>query len=416
MELLEGESLGGRIRRVGPLPIRDVIEFTFQTASALGAAHKKGIVHRDLKPDNLYVTQSPLDPGRELIKVLDFGIAKLQQTQIGDSVRTRTGTLMGTPIYMSPEQCRGTRTVDHRSDVYSLGVIVHEMLTGQPPFVSEGFGELINMHLNVAPPSSRALRPEVPLALDALVLKMLAKNPEDRFADMTALQGALSAAGVSHSTLPGAGGTEIMHAATQAQPAVMPGSLTPGPEISRMAETHDTTFSRGVGERQSILVAPGGRGRRVFGALVAVAMLGGGFAVWRLRAQSGAGTAAATPVAEPAAPTPAPTAPVPPPPPEEPPKAPAAPATVSVHVESSPAGARVVDVEAGDLLGATPLSLSRPKGSSLKLRLEKEGYAPAVREVSLDADQKLQFSLDKRAKSHAAHKVHETHEAEPAKL
>ena len=94
----------------------------------------------------------PHDPERERIKVLDFGIAKLQQSA-NDSVKTRTGTLMGTPIYMSPEQCRGTQTVDHRSDIYSLGIIFFEMLCGQPPFVSEGFGELVNMHLNVAAPA-----------------------------------------------------------------------------------------------------------------------------------------------------------------------------------------------------------------------------------------------------------------------
>src|SRR5207245_1864969 len=117
MELLEGESLGARIRRVGRLPIREAVEFTYQTASALGAAHKKGIVHRDLKPDNLFVVADPHGVLPERIKVLDFGIAKLQQPQPGDSVKTRTGTLMGTPIYMSPEQCRGTRTVDHRSDI-----------------------------------------------------------------------------------------------------------------------------------------------------------------------------------------------------------------------------------------------------------------------------------------------------------
>ena len=127
--------------------------------------------------------------------MLDFGIAKLQQGSAADSVKTRTGTLMGTPMYMSPEQCRGTRAVDHRSDIYSLGVIFYEMLVGQPPFVSEGFGELVNMHLNVPPASARSKRPEFPPALDALVLKMLAKNPDDRYPDMEEVQAALKASG-----------------------------------------------------------------------------------------------------------------------------------------------------------------------------------------------------------------------------
>src|SRR5262245_65790899 len=162
MELLEGESLGVRLRQTGALPIATAVDFAYQTASALGAAHAKGIVHRDLKPDNLFIVPDPHDTNRERIKVLDFGIAKLQQGSVADSVKTRTGTLMGTPIYMSPEQCRGTRTVDHRSDIYSLGVILFEMLVGQPPSVSERFAELINLHLNVPPPSPRPRRPALP--------------------------------------------------------------------------------------------------------------------------------------------------------------------------------------------------------------------------------------------------------------
>src|SRR5436189_282972 len=116
---------------------------------------------------------------------------------------TRTGTLMGTPIYMSPEQCRGTRAIDHRSDIYSLGVIFYEMLVGQPPFVSEGFGELVNMHLNVPPAPARSKRPEIPVAVDALVMKMLAKNPEDRYAEMKEVQAALKASGGSQFTVAG---------------------------------------------------------------------------------------------------------------------------------------------------------------------------------------------------------------------
>ncbi|HLK91169.1 MAG TPA: serine/threonine-protein kinase, partial [Polyangia bacterium] len=108
MELLEGESLGARIRRVGPLPLQTAVEFCYQTASALGAAHKKGIVHRDLKPDNLYVVPDPHEPERERIKVLDFGIAKLQMSA-NDSVKTRTGTLMGRRSTCRPSSAGGPR-------------------------------------------------------------------------------------------------------------------------------------------------------------------------------------------------------------------------------------------------------------------------------------------------------------------
>ena len=109
MELLEGETLSARIKRVGPMPIGEIFDFSYQAASALSAAHAKGIVHRDLKPDNLFVVPDPHDETRERLKVLDFGIAKLAQQSTADSLKTRTGTLMGTPIYMSPEQCRGIR-------------------------------------------------------------------------------------------------------------------------------------------------------------------------------------------------------------------------------------------------------------------------------------------------------------------
>ncbi len=153
MELLEGEPApSARIKRVGPLPIkRDLRLFVPDGVGAESAAHAKGIVHRDLKLGQpVSSSPDPHDETRERMKVLDFGIAKLAQQSTADSFKTRTGTLMGTPIYMSPEQCRGIRAIDHRTDIYSLGVIIYEMAVGQPPFVSEGFGDLVNMHMNDA--------------------------------------------------------------------------------------------------------------------------------------------------------------------------------------------------------------------------------------------------------------------------
>jgi serine/threonine-protein kinase len=413
MELLEGESLAARIRRQGRLPIRDVIEFTYQTASALGAAHKKGIVHRDLKPDNLFVVPDPIETNRERIKVLDFGIAKLQQPQPGDSVKTRTGTLMGTPIYMSPEQCRGTRAVDHRSDIYSLGVIVYEMLLGKPPFVSEGFGDLVNMHLNVPPTPLKPQRLEIPDALDALVVKMLAKNPEERYADMIALQGALRMAG---GTLMRGSSPDILDAPTQPRETadepprpveVMP-SVVAGGTIS---QSRDTTFRSGVGEREAAPAPPRGRGKLV-GIAVALGVVGVG-ALLLARASGGDKTTAAPP---PVAPAPTPPPVTTPPPPTEPPTPPA-PAKVTVRIASVPGGVRVSGTDgagAGQVLGTTPLSLSRLKGGKLKLRFEKDGYTPVTRDVQLDEDYELEVTLEKqRPHGHASHK---SHESEPAKL
>src|SRR5262245_20776567 len=185
MELLEGENLSTRLRRVGRLSHPDARRTAAQTASALAAAHAVGIVHRDLKPDNLFLVPDDRDPSLQMVKVLDFGIAKLGQ----DSgrltyVRTRTGSVMGTPAYMSPEQCRGTREIDYRADIYALGVILFEMVCGRAPFVSEGFGEMVHLHISEPPPPPRSIEPSVPEDLERLILWCLAKEPTERMQSM----------------------------------------------------------------------------------------------------------------------------------------------------------------------------------------------------------------------------------------
>jgi serine/threonine-protein kinase len=400
MELLEGESMGTRLRQNGALPIAAAVDFAYQTASALGAAHAKGIVHRDLKPDNLFIVPDPHDTQRERIKVLDFGIAKLQQGSVADSVKTRTGTLMGTPIYMSPEQCRGTRAVDHRSDIYSLGVIFYEMLAGQPPFVSEGFGELVNMHLNVAPGSARAKRPEIPLAVDALVLKMLSKNPEDRYAEMTEVQGALKASGGTQFTVRGS------------SPDLAKPHARPQPSVTQTSPMGDTTFSTGVGERVDAARA-GGRGKKVALGVVAAAAVVGGFVWWQ-----GSGAAPRKPV--PVVVTPPPAKPVVTPPVVTPPVAPpqpvvAQPKKVELRLASIPAGAKVVDGGDGQLLGVTPLVLTRPRGGSLTVRFEKDGYAASTRTMALDGDRAFELTLEQKPKK-KERKPPKEPSHEPAKL
>ena len=131
MEFLEGESLAKRIER-GRLTIAEAVDVATQTASALQAAHGKGIVHRDLKPDNLFLVPDDGRPFGARVKVLDFGIAKLRGELSGGGAKTQTGSVMGTPPYMSPEQCRGiTEEIDHRTDIYALGIILYEMLAGR---------------------------------------------------------------------------------------------------------------------------------------------------------------------------------------------------------------------------------------------------------------------------------------------
>jgi serine/threonine protein kinase len=178
MEYLEGENLGARIRR-GRLPIAATMTIVRAIARGLQAAHEQGIVHRDLKPDNIFLVPDPEQPAGERVKLLDFGIAKLAPMS-GEVSQTRTGMVMGTPTYMAPEQCRGAGSVDHRADLYALGCVAYQMMCGQPPFVSDGAGDLIAHHLYFAPKPMRSLCPEIPADVDDLVLWLLQKDPAAR--------------------------------------------------------------------------------------------------------------------------------------------------------------------------------------------------------------------------------------------
>ena len=182
MEFLAGESLRARLTRLGGKIGLAAVPIARQIANALSATHQKQIVHRDLKPDNVMLVPDQELPEGERAKVLDFGIAKLSGDGSAEAlkVKTKTGAMLGTPTYMSPEQCRGTGSVDGRTDVYSLGVILFEMLAGQPPFVSDGLGELIGMHMFQPVPSLAPLAPKTPKELLQLVERMLAKNPNER--------------------------------------------------------------------------------------------------------------------------------------------------------------------------------------------------------------------------------------------
>ncbi len=181
MEFLEGETLARLMAREGVLELPMLWAIGRQIASAVHAAHKHGIVHRDIKPDNVFLVPDPEQPRGLRVKVLDFGIAKLTGDGIPASgAKTRTGAVMGTPTYMSPEQCRGAGEVDLRSDVYSLGCVLYEMACGQAPFVKEGLGELIAAHITESPPLPSASDTSLSPHLEGLILKMLAKDVKER--------------------------------------------------------------------------------------------------------------------------------------------------------------------------------------------------------------------------------------------
>ncbi len=195
MELLNGESLARRLERDRRLGVTEAVNIAVQTASALNAAHAKGIVHRDLKPDNVFLVPDENRPFGHRVKVLDFGIAKLRGELSGSGAKTQSGSVMGTPPYMSPEQCRGiTDDIDERTDIYALGIMLYEMLTGAPPFVSEGWGEVVLMHVTKAVPPPREKNPEIPAALEGVILKALAKASVQRWSTMAEMDSALRAA------------------------------------------------------------------------------------------------------------------------------------------------------------------------------------------------------------------------------
>jgi serine/threonine-protein kinase len=184
MEYLRGESLRGTLDRQGKLcpDYGSIAAITGLVADALQAAHENGIVHRDLKPDNTFLAIVPSQRDGLTVKVLDFGIAKLLSggDRTGGGTPTRTGSLIGTPLYMSPEQCRGIPTIDHRADIYSLGCMVFEMVVGQPPFVAEAPGDILMAHIIQNAPPLSSFQADVPREIDALVAQMLAKDPAMR--------------------------------------------------------------------------------------------------------------------------------------------------------------------------------------------------------------------------------------------
>lgn len=181
MELLQGTSLRDLIRALGPIPPTQALDIIRQVAEALGAAHAAGIIHRDLKPDNIHV--APLPQDRWAVKVLDFGLAKVA----GASKLTKKGIVFGTPHYMSPEQAAGD-PLDHRVDIYSLGVVLYEMFAGRVPFEADSFMGVLTKHMYMQPiPPSQVLGSSTLGELEAVVLRCLEKDPEKRFADMGAL-------------------------------------------------------------------------------------------------------------------------------------------------------------------------------------------------------------------------------------
>ncbi|MCA9575197.1 MAG: protein kinase [Polyangiales bacterium] len=190
LEFLQGRDWADDLERGGAQAVGKTVRIMEQVCDALQAAHDKDIVHRDLKPENIFLIERAGNP--DFVKVVDFGISKFKDTDTVQSM-TRTGTAMGTPFYMSPEQAQGRKDIDHRSDIYSLGVILFQALTGQYPFDDEAYPMLVLKICTEPAPNAALFRRDLPAGLAHIVDKCLQKNPADRYQDCASLKRALSA-------------------------------------------------------------------------------------------------------------------------------------------------------------------------------------------------------------------------------
>jgi eukaryotic-like serine/threonine-protein kinase len=240
MERLDGTDLSDLCKSVGPLPITDAVRYLLETCSAIGEAHAMGIIHRDLKPANLFLARRR--DGATAIKVLDFGISKAMQS-IGEQTVTVAGTVLGSPSYMSPEQIAAARDLDGRTDLWSLGVILYQLLTGSLPFPAVTLTQLCALVLQTAPRRPSELRPDLPPALEAVVLRCLEKDRACRFSTASELAAAL---------LPFAGQLPTRPGSMPSIQTVTPLTFPPtGPSISSPSMSESAPITTSVTLRRS---------------------------------------------------------------------------------------------------------------------------------------------------------------------
>jgi serine/threonine protein kinase len=228
MEFLAGEPLDSRLDREGRLAPAEVARIVLHVSRALAKAHESGIVHRDLKPENVFLVHDDEDH-TVVAKVVDFGIAKFTDPSGPGSSSTRTGAVLGTPQYMSPEQARGLRTVDHRTDLWSLGIIVYRAIVGELPFKGEAVGDLLVNICTSEPPLPSRLAPDVPAGFDAWVKRALAREPASRFqsaAELTDTFSALAGVDARLGVAPSSREARVVVRESAAKPAVTASALS----------------------------------------------------------------------------------------------------------------------------------------------------------------------------------------------
>jgi tRNA A-37 threonylcarbamoyl transferase component Bud32 len=376
MEFLQGEALVDSLKRDAPMDPGRSLFIAAQVADALGASHQHGIIHRDLKPENIFlITKGHTS---DFVKVLDFGLAKLTQGEDKVSHKTRTGSVMGTPYYMSPEQCEGKPNIDHRSDIYSLGVILFEMVTKNIPFGGEGYGEIIVKHITAPVPSPRSLNPLLPYSFEAIILRALAKRRDERFQTMEEFAAALQDPEAYAASAPlfdadGATSAPIALANGGAAPAGRANSVVSGqvvfgePDADPNAGTVPvpTTFGEAAGELTPApdddIFAMERKPRRtglILGALGA--FIAAGLAAYLITKPPSSDSPPAATVT---------------PPPTQPAKPPVVPARIRLTFKSDPAGATVVRKDTNEQLGVTPFVAELTAGHTpVDFLFKKDAY------------------------------------------
>jgi len=405
MELLDGMPFDRYLHEQGRLPPETALPILRAVARALDAAHAQGIVHRDLKPENVFLVFD--DDGTIQPKLLDFGIAKL----LGEGMsghKTRTGTPLGTPNYMSPEQCNGV-PVDARTDVYSLGVMAHEVLTGKLPFDGESVMSILVKHMSAPPPRMSAECPELPPALDAPVLHMLEKDPAQRPPSAGAAIDALGAAAASAGIAVGAVATgvsgpmpNVRSAPFAARRSGVAAASDGAAELGRAKTVVASDASGRTFMPAESDVAARPRGRMVLVAAVAVLGVAAGAAAVVVAGQhrepGGGAIAGSSPSvsAVAAAGTPTPGAPSAGASIVLSPAQATAPARVAVTIESTPPHAAVW--LGPKKLGDAPGPLMLPRGDQkVTLAIRADGYAPATVDVLPAKDVEVAVKLEKPA-------------------
>jgi eukaryotic-like serine/threonine-protein kinase len=370
MEYLKGNPLNDLIKRGGSIPVADAVQILRQIASALGAAHQRGIVHRDLKPDNIYLVQR--GELTNFVKVLDFGIAKVGGAS---NKLTRTGMVFGTPHYMSPEQAAG-QSVDARTDLYALGVIMYEMFTGRVPFDADTFMAVLTKHMfekpepMTSPQAGRQLG-----ALEQITMRALEKKPENRYQTMQ----------------------ELVEDLDRVVGGGRPRALTPATPSPALADALEPRSKSEMNLEQQIAVPGSGKAKLWWAAGGACAVLAS-LLVLVLRSTGDSSAAAkGAPSAPPpiaAVPVPAPGPPVVPMPPSSPSPGGAPTEQAAVTVQSVPSGATLV--LDGAIVGTTPAMFPRPKSGSRTLELRLDGYQRETLLINADTQSVLKVPLRKR--------------------